>query len=1445
MLLAALLLCLALCLPGCAAADVLVELGMNTILTLEEKNGSLTYTKDGVTTSYSGTLTLKAAADYGQYRVDVKSGAHSVILDSVRIRTNYYDYETAAISISSGAALKLYLKGANTLGSYTGSAISVPEGATLEIYCSSQLTDSSHVCNAGCPTLSAEALDKNLSTVIGGPRGSKTINADGTTEHSSASAGTIRIHGGVIYVAKNNPEHIPLVGIGSGMLQVIDYVNGEMFGGGILPKVTREYESPGEIVIDGGIVTIGKTKDASEYYPEGVSIGGSADMGKITFGENAVVLSAPNGFQAKEIIKALASVIRHPVAAEPIYTGEPLNLFSDGGAAKGGTMVYSMERDGAYSAAIPTATDAGTYKVWYKVKGDLTHSDTDPMNTFPSIGKAQAAVVTAPTGYTLTYTGASQALVTAGEAEGGTMRYSTEKDGVYDSEVPQAASAGDYTIWYRVWGDKNHKDTEPQSVAAAIIKEQAKVVTAPTANAQTYTGSPVALLTAGEAEGGTMVYSMAQHGTYSPDIPMGEAADTYTVWYKAEGDAMHADSEPQSIEVTIAPAALQAEWAQLSDAEMTYTGAALEPGVTVTFGGRELVPGTDYTVGYQDNVSAGAAKAVITGMGNFTGTAALPFTILPADITTAAVILDRDVFTYTGNAVEPTVLVQLGGFGALTAGTDYTVSFVNNVNAGKATVIVTGAGSFTGAASADFIIQPKALEDAMIDEIPPLTYTGEAITPAPQVHYNSRELFEGVDFEYAYESNIHAGENTAAVIITAVEGGNFYGSARRPFTIRRADAELGAKLDREGGAYVYGEEIVVTMKPEAAKTDGAGLYARSGYYNAPEPDMASLYVYDVDDVGNPIKRHIIESVAKDPETGVYTLTYDTTKKELPIGSHTLITMFAGSGDLLFAEKEFEITISPKPLTVESISAQDRVYEPGNDRVDVTSVVLSGIEGSDNVAPDEQGVTAQLASDAAGSYVAAKLGALSLMGPNAAYYSVAGPQEGQGETPVIPAVQIIPKALTAPTVELSQTAFIYSGAEQKPGVTVRDGRTELTEGVDYQITWPEDCTSGGTKTVQISFIGNYSGEAAAEYTITPSDSSLAITLNQPDGVYTFGETIIVTVHAQVAERAASLFRRAQTAGDDTMALYYGDTLVSDIGIGDGEYAASIDTAAAAALTEDILIGSVTFTARFSGSGSLNGSEQDFTVTILPTALTPISAEATSRYYAAGDSTVEVTVLMLAGYADGCEDAQPALPLTGDVGSDAAGAYDMLTLGSVPLAGRYAPYYTVDTPADVPADVEIWGAPVIDGEDMRQVSVTAGETLQLSVNAEGREIAYAWYVVGEDGTPVRLSDNDRCTGTDTDTLTIAGVPLDMDGLVFRCEASNGAGSDTVRFALTVVPEQTATPEPTATPMPTATPEPTPEPRDDLPQTGDASSLALWAAMLMLCGAGALAMRRRDEA
>ncbi len=86
---------------------------------------------------------------------------------------------------------------------------------------------------------------------------------------------------------------------------------------------------------------------------------------------------------------------------------------------------------------------------------------------------------------------------------------------------------------------------------------------------------------------------------------------------------------------------------------LDYTGKEIKPAVTCD----GLTEGIDFTVSYKDNINAGTAKAIITGIGNYSGTYTLEFTINPVTICTDVSQLQskhpydgnvHDVYVYNG-----------------------------------------------------------------------------------------------------------------------------------------------------------------------------------------------------------------------------------------------------------------------------------------------------------------------------------------------------------------------------------------------------------------------------------------------------------------------------------------------------------------------------------------------------------------------------------------------------------------------------------------------------------------------------------------------------------------------------------------------------------------------------------------------------------------------------
>ena len=101
------------------------------------------------------------------------------------------------------------------------------------------------------------------------------------------------------------------------------------------------------------------------------------------------------------------------------------------------------------------------------------------------------------------------------------------------------------------------------------------------------------------------------------------------------------------------------------------------------------------------------------------------------------------------------------------------------------TVTYTGDTYEGGPVGVSITVAPKKVTENMIGAIAAQEYTGSAITPEPVVKDGEVTLVSGTDFDFSYDKNINASENTATLTITGQ--GNYTGTASRTFTIKPKD----------------------------------------------------------------------------------------------------------------------------------------------------------------------------------------------------------------------------------------------------------------------------------------------------------------------------------------------------------------------------------------------------------------------------------------------------------------------------------------------------------------------------------------------------------------------------------------------------------------------------------------------------------------------------------
>ena len=232
--------------------------------------------------------------------------------------------------------------------------------------------------------------------------------------------------------------------------------------------------------------------------------------------------------------------------------------------------------------------------------------------------------------------------------------------------------------------------------------------------------------------------------------------------------------------------------------DKTYTGSPCVQGVSVKDSDAKLTF-DDISVTYENNINVGTATIIYTGKNNYTGEIRKNFKITEASITDD-MIANIPSVTYNTRAHTPDVTVTFEG-STLEAGKDYGVAYTNNINAGTATVTVTGKGNFTGTASKTFTINKAGLtlNPCTISEL--CTETDLKTRTLPSDFFLAGETETGFSIKL---TAVEGGDDIFAVAPAVVEGEN----------------KITFRLKNEVGAATF----TVTVTPVSGNYNG-GSYA--------------------------------------------------------------------------------------------------------------------------------------------------------------------------------------------------------------------------------------------------------------------------------------------------------------------------------------------------------------------------------------------------------------------------------------------------------------------------------------------------------------------------------------------------------------------------------------------------------------------------------------------
>ena len=132
--------------------------------------------------------------------------------------------------------------------------------------------------------------------------------------------------------------------------------------------------------------------------------------------------------------------------------------------------------------------------------------------------------------------------------------------------------------------------------------------------------------------------------------------------------------------------------------DLSYTGSEItQPDMEITVNGMTLKEDSDYEVSYSSNTEIGTATMDINFKGQYVGHLTRTFNVVQIEMSDENITVTGIHNTrYTGKKIVMSKLAVQAGGRTLIPGTDYTVSYKNNLNPGTAEITIAGKGNYTG-----------------------------------------------------------------------------------------------------------------------------------------------------------------------------------------------------------------------------------------------------------------------------------------------------------------------------------------------------------------------------------------------------------------------------------------------------------------------------------------------------------------------------------------------------------------------------------------------------------------------------------------------------------------------------------------------------------------------------------------------------------------------------
>ena len=696
--------------------------------------------------------------------------------------------------------------------------------------------------------------------------------------------------------------------------------------------------------------------------------------------------------------------------------------------------------------------------------------------------------------------------------------------------------------------------------------------------------------------------------------------------------------------------------------------------------------------------------------------------------------------TYTGKQITPDVTVTIDGK-TLTADTDYTITYGDNVNAGtnagSVTVTAMGNYGFTDfvknftikKADPELIFEKSAVTKTYSDRSQPFT---NSITRKGdgKVTYSSKDTTVATVDENTGKVTI-VGVGTAVITATVAATENYEkGSTSYTLTVNKAHLVVNGVIKAKDKTYDGTTDADVEVS--FADENNALLYLK------PDKDYTVRGTFSSPNASDSAQTVKVEITLMGDCAEKYTLENDTYKAYAYINA--------------------------KPISIATVLTQNRSYERNN-----TSVTILGVTFKDST---DTTVTTLKSSDytATGRMDNANSGTtkdvsvtVTLQGKAADNYKLVSNMT----TAKVAITQAKGGALAEENLKQK-----FSDQKQK---TFTPDYTGLPAGETWTYSISEAQTSGTAKVEEVTI--DPAGEIA--YTLTDGAENdtirWTVTISNPN-YENFTKDLVLKLTAKDPQETLRI------TGDDT--VVYGQTLqLSTVGgSGTGEITYSVDASSTGDATIDengvltpVKVGSVVITA--TKAGDVDYSEITSAPFVIMITQAATSGEPKYHKITTGGMTL----------------ANAGLTLNGSTLNPAAGTLEWVDTDGNVLSDDTevkvnTTYQWRFTPADtnyetLTGSIELYhvDAPAVTVQP-KSVSVTVGDTATFEVAATGTDVTYQWQIDRNDGNG--FVDITGATGA---TYTTGVTDIDCNGFKYRCVLSNAADSVTTDTVVLTVQYQ----------------------------------------------------------